>query len=45
MDKLSVGPAYFKPAADSLGVDERTVRRDLARGKKIAPAGNGPASR
>lgn len=34
-DKLSVG--YAKKAAADLGVDERTVRRDLARGKKIAP--------
>ena len=33
-DKLS---AYSKQAAASLGVDERTVRRDLARGKNIAP--------
>ncbi|WP_312125426.1 hypothetical protein [Brevundimonas sp.] len=29
--------AYSARAAESLGVDERTVRRDLARGKKIAP--------
>lgn len=34
-DKLSVG--YAKKAAADLGVDERTVRRDLARGKNIAP--------
>ncbi|MEC7797024.1 MAG: ParB N-terminal domain-containing protein [Pseudomonadota bacterium] len=34
-DKMSVG--YAKSAAASLGVDERTVRRDLARGKKITP--------
>lgn len=34
-DKMSVG--YAKSAAASLGVDERTVRRDLARGKKIVP--------
>lgn len=34
-DKLSVG--YATTAAASLGVDERTIRRDLARGKKIAP--------
>jgi hypothetical protein len=33
-DNLS---AYSRKAADDLGVDERTVRRDLARGKKIAP--------
>ncbi|MFO0531032.1 MAG: hypothetical protein ACK5XY_03745 [Brevundimonas sp.] len=33
-DNLS---AYSKKAAADLGVDERTVRRDLARGKKIAP--------
>lgn len=33
-DKLS---AYSAKAAADLGVDERTVRRDLARGKKIAP--------
>jgi DNA-directed RNA polymerase specialized sigma24 family protein len=29
--------AYSKTAAETLGVDERTVRRDLARGKQIAP--------
>jgi len=34
-DKLSVG--YAKKTATDLGVDERTVRRDLARGKHIAP--------
>lgn len=34
-DKLSVG--YAKRTAADLGVDERTVRRDLARGKNIAP--------
>lgn len=34
-DKMSVG--YAKKAAADLGVDERTVRRDLARGKKITP--------
>ncbi|WP_240606344.1 hypothetical protein [Phenylobacterium kunshanense] len=33
-DKLS---AYSATAAAELGVDERTVRRDLSRGKKIAP--------
>lgn len=33
-DKLS---AYSSQAATTLGVDERTVRRDLARGKKIEP--------
>jgi len=33
-DKLS---AYSKKAAADLGVDERTIRRDLARGKKIEP--------
>lgn len=33
-DNLS---AYSSLAAVSLGVDERTVRRDLARGKNIAP--------
>ncbi len=32
---MSVG--YAKQAAATLGVDERTVRRDLARGKNIAP--------
>jgi ParB-like chromosome segregation protein Spo0J len=34
-DKLSVG--YATKAAADLGVDERTVRRDLRRGKNIAP--------
>lgn len=34
-DKLSVG--YATRAAADLGVDERTVRRDLRRGKNIAP--------
>jgi ParB-like chromosome segregation protein Spo0J len=29
--------SYAKKAAADLGVDERTIRRDLARGKKIAP--------
>ncbi len=29
--------SYAKQAAESLGVDERTVRRDLARGKNITP--------
>lgn len=33
-DKLS---SYSEQAAASLGVDQRTVQRDLARGKKIAP--------
>lgn len=33
-DNLS---SYSKQAAESLGVDERTVKRDLRRGKKIAP--------
>lgn len=33
-DKLS---SYSEQAAISLGVDKRTVQRDLARGKKIAP--------
>lgn len=33
-DKLS---SYLDQAATSLGVDKRTVQRDLARGKKIAP--------
>jgi hypothetical protein len=36
-DKLSIGPSYAKQAAASLGVDERTVRHDIARGSKIAP--------
>lgn len=34
-DKLSV--SYARKAAQDLSVDERTVRRDLARGKNIAP--------
>lgn len=34
LDKLS---KYSAQAAADLGVDERTIRRDLARGKKIAP--------
>jgi predicted DNA-binding transcriptional regulator YafY len=34
---LSKPASYAKQAAETLGVDERTVRRDLARGKKIAP--------
>lgn len=38
MDKMSVGPSYARQAAASLGVDERTVRRDLARGSKITAA-------
>jgi hypothetical protein len=29
--------SYYKGAASSLGVSERTVRQDLSRGKKIAP--------
>jgi hypothetical protein len=29
--------SYSEQAAEALGVDERTVRRELARGKKIAP--------
>lgn len=29
--------SYAKKTADDLGVDERTVRRDLSRGKNIAP--------
>ena len=29
--------SYAKQSADALGVDERTIRRDLARGKNIAP--------
>lgn len=37
-DKLSGKTSYSRQAATSLGVDERTVRRDLARGKSIAPA-------
>lgn len=36
-DKLSATKSYAAKAAADLGVDERTVRRDLARGKKIAP--------
>ncbi len=36
-DNLSNPPSYARQAAGSLGVDERTVRRDLARGKKIDP--------
>jgi hypothetical protein len=36
-DKLSATQSYAAKAAADLGVDERTVRRDLARGKKIAP--------
>lgn len=35
-DKLSVR-SYAKKTAADLGVDERTIRRDLARGKKIDP--------
>lgn len=42
-DRRSNGQAvhlksYAKQAAQTLGVDERTVRRDLRRGKKIEPA-------
>ena len=29
--------SYAKQSAEQLGVDERTVRRDLRRGKNIAP--------
>ncbi|MFY9291719.1 MAG: hypothetical protein WAP03_13625 [Methylorubrum rhodinum] len=36
-DKLSELRGYSAKASEALGVDERTVRRDLARGKKIAP--------
>jgi hypothetical protein len=35
-DKLS-SCSYAHQAAEALGVDKRTVSRDLARGKKIAP--------
>ncbi len=35
-DKLS-SCSYADQTSASLGVDKRTVRRDLARGKKIAP--------
>ncbi len=35
--KSAIGPSYAKQAANSLGVSERTVRQDLARGSKIAP--------
>lgn len=35
-DKLS-SCSYADQASASLGVDKRTVQRDLARGKKIAP--------
>lgn len=36
-DKLSEKTSYARQAATSLGVDERTVRRDLSRADKIAP--------
>jgi hypothetical protein len=36
-DNLAVGPSYATQAAETLGVNRRTVERDLARGKKIAP--------
>lgn len=41
-DRRSVGQnvhlkSYARQTADTLGVDERTIRRDLARGKNIAP--------
>lgn len=36
--KSAIGQSYSKQASASLGVSERTVRQDLARGKKIAPA-------
>lgn len=37
-ERQNVGlKSYAKTAAEALGVDERTVQRDLARGKKIAP--------
>jgi len=36
-DKLSEKTSYARQASVTLGVDERTVRRDLARGKKITP--------
>lgn len=36
-DKLSATQSYASRASADLGVDERTVRRDLRRGKKIAP--------
>jgi len=36
-DKKSLGPSYASQAAETLGVNKRTVERDLARGKKIVP--------
>lgn len=36
-EKSSELPSYAEHAAASLGVTDRTVRQDLARGKKIAP--------
>lgn len=36
-DNLSATRSYASQAAETLGVDERTVRRDLRRGKNIAP--------
>ena len=36
-DKLSATRSYASRAAADLGVDERTIRRDLRRGKNIAP--------
>ena len=36
-DKLSATRSYATRAAADLGVDERTVRRDLRRGKNISP--------
>ena len=37
-DKMSLGtPAYADQTSESLGVNKRTVERDLRRGKKIAP--------
>lgn len=37
-DKLSATRSYASRAAAELGVDERTVRRDLRRAKSIDPA-------
>ena len=34
-DKLSLGLSYAAQTAETLGVNKRTVERDLARGKKI----------
>lgn len=36
-DKLSPTRSYASRAADTLGVNKRTVERDLARGKNITP--------